>query len=122
MRVPRGDSAVGDAGKAVVEPGLDGGLVTDAAAELDRQVDGGADRLDGGRIGRPAGKGTVEIDQVQVTEAGRGPGTRLRRRIGVEHGDLRPVALLEAHAFAVRSEERLVGEGCGGTGRFRWSP
>src|SRR3546814_20665203 len=102
MRVPRGDSAVGDAGKAVVEPGLDGGLVTDAAAELDRQVDGGADRLDGGRIGRPAGKGTVEIDQVQVTEAGRGPGARLRRRIGVEQGELRPVGLIEATALAAR--------------------
>ena len=53
------------------------------------------------RVHRLAGKGAVEIDDVQIFEPLRGEGARLRRRIEVEHGRARHVALFEAHALAV---------------------
>ena len=57
--------------------------------------------LDRQRIDRLAGKGAVEIDHVQIFEPLRGKGARLRRRIEIEHGGARHVALLQAHALAV---------------------
>ena len=59
------------------------------------------DALDRGGIDRLAGEGAVEIDDVEVLEALRLERLRLRRRIAVEHGRARHVALLEAHAEAV---------------------
>ena len=75
--------------------------IADAAAELHRHGDRLQHRLDRLRIHRLAGKGAVEIDHVQIFEALRGEGARLRRRIEIEHGRARHVALLEAHALAV---------------------
>ena len=43
----------------------------------------------------------VEIDDMQILEALRLERARLRRRIAVEHGRVRHVALVEPHAGAV---------------------
>src|SRR5262249_12322048 len=59
------------------------------------------DALDRGDVDRLAGKGTVEIDHVEIFEAQRLEGLRLRRRIAVKHRRARHVALLEPHAGAV---------------------
>src|SRR5215472_9489976 len=56
------------------------------------------DRCD---VDRLAGKGTVEIDHVEIFKAQRLEGLRLRRRIAVKHRRARHVALLEPHASAV---------------------
>ena len=56
--------------------------------------------LDRSGIHRLAGEGAVEIDDVQIFEALRFEGARLRRRIAVEHGRARHVALLEPHGEA----------------------
>ena len=53
------------------------------------------------RVHRLAGKGAVEIDHMQIFEPLRGKAAGLRRRIEVEHGGARHVALFEAHALAV---------------------
>ena len=53
------------------------------------------------RVHRLAGEGAVEIDDVQIFEALRCEGSRLRGGIAVEHGRARHVALLQAHALAV---------------------
>ena len=90
-----------DARDALGEPGLDGREVADAAAELHRHGDRLEHRLDRQRVDRLAGKGAVEIDHMQIFETLRGKSSRLRRRIEIEHGGARHVALLEAHALAV---------------------
>ncbi len=90
-----------DARDAFGEPGLDGREIADAAAELHRHRDRLQHRLHRQRIDRLAGKGAVEIDHVQIFEALRGKGARLRSRVEVEHGGARHVALLQAHALAV---------------------
>ena len=88
------------------EPALDGRDVADAAAELHRDRDRLEDALDRRRIDRLAGEGAVEIDDVQILEALALEGLRLRRRIAMEHGRARHVALLEAHAGAVLEVDR----------------
>ena len=75
--------------------------IANAAAELHRDRDRLQHRLDRLRVHRLAGKGAVEIDDVEILKALRGEGSRLRRGIEVEHGRARHVALLEAHALAV---------------------
>ncbi len=75
--------------------------VADAAAELHRHRDRLQHRLDRLGVHRLAGERAVEIDHVQIFEALRGEGSRLRRRIEIEHGGARHVALLQAHALAV---------------------
>ena len=52
-------------------------------------------------VHRLAGKGAVKIDHMQIFETLRGKGARLRRRIQVEHGCARHVALFKTHALAV---------------------
>ncbi len=52
-------------------------------------------------IHRLAGKRAVEIDDMEIFEALRGEACSLRRRIEIEHGGARHVALLQAHALAV---------------------
>src|SRR5262249_8344565 len=90
-----------DPGDALVEPGLDGADVANAAAELHGNRSRFDDALDRGNIDRLAGKGTVEIDHVEIFEAQRLEGLRLRRRIAVKHRRARHVGLLEPHACAV---------------------
>ena len=75
--------------------------IANAAAELHRHGDRLQHAFDRQRVHRLAGKGAVEIDDMQIFKPLRGEGTRLRRRIEVEHGRARHVALFEAHALAV---------------------
>ena len=56
--------------------------------------------LDRGDVHRLAGKGAVEIDDVQMLEALRLEHLRLRRRIAMENGGARHVALLQPHGEA----------------------
>src|SRR6266851_2254201 len=72
-----------------------------AAAELQGNVGRFDDALDRGHIDGLAGKGAVEIDHVEILEAHRLEGSRLRRRIALKHGGARHVALLKPHACAV---------------------
>ncbi len=90
-----------DAGDALVEPRPDAAHVADAATELDRQVGRVEDRLDGAAVFGTPGEGAVQVDDVQPGEAGGGEAAGLRRRIAVEGGGARHVALLEAHALPV---------------------
>ena len=90
-----------DTADALGEPGLDGGEIANAAAELHGTLDRLQHGLDGLRVHRLAGKGTVEIDDMQIFESLRSEAARLRRRIEVEHGRARHVALFEANALAV---------------------
>ena len=69
-----------------------------AAPECSTAVE---DALDRRGVHRLAGEGAVEIDDVQILEALRLERLRLRRRIAVEHGRARHVALLQAHGEAV---------------------
>ena len=101
LRIAHRGRADDDARDALVEPGLDGLEIANAAAELHRHGDGLQHRLDRLRIHRLAGEGAVEIDDMQIFEPLLGEGARLRRGIDVEHGRARHVALLEAHALAV---------------------
>ena len=100
-RIAHRGGADDDAGDALAEPAIDGGAVADAAAELHRNFHRGEDALDRRGIHRLAGKGAVEIDDMQIFEALRCERLRLRRRIAVEHGRARHVALLQAHGMAV---------------------
>ena len=55
------------------------------------------DALDRRRIHRLAGKGAVEIDDVQMLEALLSRTHAPARRIAIEHGRARHVALLQPH-------------------------
>jgi len=83
------------------QPGFNRFQIADAAAELYRHADRLEHRLDSLRVHRLAGKGAVEIDHMQILEPLRGEGLCLRRRVEVEHGRARHVALFEPHAVAV---------------------
>ena len=63
------------------QPMLDRGAVADPAAELDRQIDGPADRRNRRAVHRAAGEGAVKIDDMQPGEAGICEMASLRRRI-----------------------------------------
>ena len=75
--------------------------VADAATKLERHLRGGENALDRGGIDRLAGKGAVEIDDMQIFKALRRKGACLRRRIAMKHRRARHVALLQPHAGAV---------------------
>src|SRR5262249_33777229 len=83
------------------EPCFDHAEVANAATELHRHRRGLQDALDRGDIDRLAGKGAVEIDDVEIFEALLRERPGLRRRIAVKHRRARHVALLEPHAGAV---------------------
>ncbi len=84
-----------------MEPGLKRRHVANAAAELHRYFHGLEHRLDRLRVHRLAGKRAIEIDDVEIFEALMLERRRLCRRIEIEHGRARHVALFEAHALAV---------------------
>ena len=67
--IGQGGGAQDDPGDAGRQPAFDRRHVADAAAQLDGQVDGGADGLDRIGIGAVAGKGAVEIDAMQPLKA-----------------------------------------------------
>ena len=75
--------------------------VADTAAELDSQIDRGADRPDRCAVHRAAGKGAVEVDDVQPLEPLVLEGLGLRRRVVIVDGRGGHIAVLEPHAFAV---------------------
>jgi hypothetical protein len=83
------------------EPGIDGSAIANAAAELDRDFYRGENALDRRRIDRLAGKGAIEIDEVEIGEALFHEGTRLRRRVAAENRGTSHVALLQTHCLAV---------------------
>ena len=85
---------------ALAEPALDRRHVADAAAELHRDRDRLQDAFDRRGIDRLAGEGAVEVDDVQILEPLRLERLRLRRRIAMEHGRARHVALLQPHRLA----------------------
>ena len=66
---------------AAVEELVDVGLGADAAAGLDRDVDGGGDGQDRGPVDRSARAGGVEVDHVQPAGARR-PRTGAARATG----------------------------------------
>ena len=82
--------------QAVVEIALDGVEVADAAAELHRDLvaDLAQDGLDRGLVTRLAGKGAVQVDQMQPARAGFEPAPRHRGGVFAENGGLRPCRLV----------------------------
>ena len=82
---------------------LDGVQIADAATELHRNVvaDGTQDGLDRRRVLRLAGKGAVQVHQVQAPGALLHPFQCHRRRVLPEGGRLVHVTLLESYAVAV---------------------
>ncbi len=89
-----------DALDALAKPAFDRAQIANPAAKLHRHFYAGENQLDGFGIHRPAGEGTIEIDDVKIFEALPLKNLRLRRRVGVEDGGLGHVALHEAHACA----------------------
>src|SRR5262249_60234963 len=77
-RIAHRRGADDDTGDALVEPGLDRADVANPAAELQGNRSRFDDALDRGNIDRLAGKGAVEIDHVEILEAQRLEGLRLR--------------------------------------------
>ena len=100
LRIAHRRGADDDAVDALLQPGFDRRHVAHAAAELHRNADRLQDAIDRVGIHRPAGEGAVEIDDVQKFEALHLEGARLRRRVAVEDGGARHVALLQAHGQA----------------------
>ena len=100
-RIAHRGGADDDAGDTLGEPACDGRAVANAAAELQRNFDRRENALHRRRIHRPAGKGAVEIDDVEIVEALGGKPARLLGRIAMKHGRARHVALLEADREAV---------------------
>jgi hypothetical protein len=90
-----------DARDTFAEPGLDGRKIADAAAELRRDAHRFEDRLDARRVHRLAGKGPVEIDEVEPATAGLGEASRLRGGIFVEDGCGAHLAAQQPDAAAV---------------------
>ena len=101
-----------DAVHALAEPAFDARHATDAAAELHRDIGRLEDALDRSGVHRLAGKGAVEVDDVEILEAGHLEGVRLRRGVVVEHRRARHVALLEPDRASVlevdRGEQDLI--------------
>ena len=100
-RVAHRRGADDDAVDALLQPALDDLHVADAAAELHAKSDRFENALHGRDVHRLAGERAVEIDHVKVLEARGFEGIGLRRRVAVEDGGARHVALLQAHAQAV---------------------
>ena len=97
-----------DVGQAAVEAGCDSIEVADATAELNRNFvpDFGQDSLDRCRILRLAGKGAVQVDQMQATGALIQPMAGLgSRTIGKDSGLLHQ-ALLQTDTLAVLEVNR----------------
>ena len=100
-RIAHRRGADDDAVDALAEPALDRRHVADAAAELHAQANRFENAFDRGDVHRLAGEGAVEIDDVQMLEALRLEHMRLRRRVAIEDGGARHVALLQANGQAV---------------------
>ena len=99
--VAQGGGAEDHAPDPAIQPGLDGGAVADAAAELHRDGHRGEDRLDRGGVHRPAGEGAVEVDEMQPFAARALEGEGLGGGVLAEDGGAGHVAAQEPHAAAV---------------------
>jgi len=106
FRVAQRCSAENDAVDAERQPALDRVAVTDAAAELDPQINRAADRLCYIAIDRGAGKSPIEVDDVQPGKAGFGKSPGLRDRIAIEHRCARHVAAHETNAGPILQVDR----------------
>src|SRR4029434_9522255 len=84
-RIANRRSADNDARTALVQLSLDRGSVADAAAELDRDAHRLENSVDGGRVHRLAGKGAIQVDDVQILKPLLLEGMRLRGGIPVEN-------------------------------------
>ncbi len=105
-RIAHRRGADDDARDALFEPGFDRRAVADAAAKLHGDFHRGEDALDGTRVHRLAGKGAVEIDDMEIFETLPFECFGLRGGIAVEQGGARHVALLQAHRLAVLEIDR----------------
>ena len=105
-RIAHGGGADDDARHALPEPGLDGGAVADAAAELHRDLHRGENALDRRGVHRPSGKGAIEIDQMEILKALRRKNARLLGRVAIEHRRPRHVALFQANGEPVFEVDR----------------
>ena len=113
FRVAQCRGAEHDPVDAEPEPMLDRRPVADAAAQLEAQADAVADRRHRSAIDRTAGKGAVEIDDVQPFETGCRELPGLCRRIAVEHGGAGHLAAHQADAGAILQVDRRVEDhGC----------
>src|SRR5579862_5069536 len=108
IRVFQGCRAENDARDAAIEPGFDGLKLANAAAELNRDAHDIEDRRDALLVHRLAGKGAVEIDDMEPLAAGRGEALRLRGWIAVEDGRGAHLALYETHAAPFLQIDRGV--------------
>src|SRR5258708_29165501 len=104
--------------EAEAEPIVDRGAVGDAAAELDLEADGAADRAHRRAVDRMPGEGAVEIDDMQPGKAELGEMPGLPRRVLAEHGRGRHVAADEADAGATLQIDGRI-EDHGGAGSTR---
>ncbi len=100
-RIAHRDRAEDHPGEALFQPGLDMAQRADAAAELHGEIHALEDRLHRRAIDALAGKGAVEVDDVQVVEALAFEAPGLGRRVIVEDGRLLHVAELQTHALPV---------------------
>ena len=102
-RVLHSGRADDDVADACVQVAFDRVQITDATAELDGYLVAHLpqDRLDGALVHRLAGKGTVQIHQVQTPCTGVQPAPRHGRGVVAEGGGDAHVSLLKADALAV---------------------
>jgi len=97
-----------DAVDPEAQPALDRVKVSNAASQLDAQPDGIADRGNRRAVYRMAGKGAVEVDDMEPAEARGFELTRLSRGILVEHRRGRHLAANQANAGTVFEVNRRV--------------
>ena len=92
-----------DVADAVIEVALDGVQVTDTASQLHGDLTAylAQDSPDSALVDRLAGKGAVQVDQVQAPRAGVQPAPRHGGRVLTEGGGDTHVSLLKADAVAV---------------------
>ena len=105
-RIAHGRGADDHTRDALIQPGVDGGAIADAAAELHRDFHRRNDSFHRRGVDRLTSERAVEIDQVQIGEALLRKGARLRRRIAAEHRRARHVALLQTHGLAILQIDR----------------
>src|SRR5699024_5342630 len=102
MRFGHRARAEDDIVDADIQIGLDGGLIANAAADLYRHAGRGIDHAcDQRLVDRPAGRGTVQIHDVDAVGTGFDPARDHGLRLVGEYGDVVHAALAQAHALAV---------------------
>ena len=90
------------------KPALDGGEIANAAAELAGNFHRREDRFHRRAVDRLAGKGAVEIDQMQPGRARGSEFARLIRGIAVVDGGVVHGATAQPHAGAILEIDRRI--------------